>query len=290
MDISLSDLRYFALIAETGNISKAAQTLGLRQSTLSGALRRLETAVGAPLFARSKKGVWLTREGEAFLPSARRLQEDWQKLLDRGGADAGSTLSSISVGCHEVPGSYFLPRIFSSLRSESCEVKVQRIELVSAPSMKLCEQVISGQLDFAICSAVVSHPDLVVRPLRKDRVGFWAAKDLRRPLARVALFTVPEFYQGQLLIRALQKRGVHFQETIVSSSFEICAAMARAGLGVAILPEFSMAHLLGESRQLVFRSDLPAIEGQHQLVYHSQRQRSQAAKQVAAIIRRACMA
>ena len=55
-DLDLNLLRVFAVVAETGRVTEAAKRLYLTQSAVSAALRRLTTAVGAPLFLRSEIG------------------------------------------------------------------------------------------------------------------------------------------------------------------------------------------------------------------------------------------
>jgi LysR family transcriptional activator of mexEF-oprN operon len=63
-DLDLNLLRVFAVVAEAGGITEAAKRLYLTQSAVSAALRRLTTAVGAPLFLRSGRGIALTSRGE----------------------------------------------------------------------------------------------------------------------------------------------------------------------------------------------------------------------------------
>src|SRR3954466_9539447 len=63
-DLDLNLLRVFAVVAESGGVTEAAKRLYLTQSAVSAALRRLTTAVGAPLFLRSGRGIALTNRGE----------------------------------------------------------------------------------------------------------------------------------------------------------------------------------------------------------------------------------
>ena len=69
-DLDLNLLRVFAVVAESGSVTEAAQRLYLTQPAVSAALRRLTTAVGAPLFARSGRGLALTSRGERLRAGA----------------------------------------------------------------------------------------------------------------------------------------------------------------------------------------------------------------------------
>tara|TARA_E500000305_G_scaffold74101_2_gene59866 strand:+ start:356 stop:1258 length:903 start_codon:yes stop_codon:yes gene_type:complete len=65
MDLNL--LTMFAAVADTGNFRSAADRLGVTRSAVSQGIRRLEEAVGQPLFQRTTRSVRLTEEGERFL-------------------------------------------------------------------------------------------------------------------------------------------------------------------------------------------------------------------------------
>jgi DNA-binding MarR family transcriptional regulator len=70
-----SHLRTFLSVAQTLSFTQAARRLGLRQSTVSQHVRRLEDATGRTLFTRDTHSVELTEDGEAMLGFARRILE-----------------------------------------------------------------------------------------------------------------------------------------------------------------------------------------------------------------------
>ena len=65
--MELRDIEYFTVVAEHGNLGRAAEALGLSQPALSKSLRRLEHEIGAKLVKRTPKGVELSAEGMALL-------------------------------------------------------------------------------------------------------------------------------------------------------------------------------------------------------------------------------
>lgn len=64
-------LRYFVAVADTGSLTRAAETLGIAQPALSQALARMEELLGVKLFTRSRRGAELTVAGHAILDDAR---------------------------------------------------------------------------------------------------------------------------------------------------------------------------------------------------------------------------
>jgi len=68
------DLVYFAVVAEHGNLRRAAEALDMSQPAVSKILRRLEKWAQAKLVKRTPKGVELTAVGAAVLTHARRLK------------------------------------------------------------------------------------------------------------------------------------------------------------------------------------------------------------------------
>ena len=75
---SPTELSYFLEIVLTKNISRASERLGITQPSLSLAIKRLESDVGCELLLRSKTGVALTKAGQRFSQSAKKLLQEWE--------------------------------------------------------------------------------------------------------------------------------------------------------------------------------------------------------------------
>lgn len=74
--MTVSQLRYFACVAQVQNLSKAAQMLHLSQPSLSKSISKLEEELGAPLFDRAGKRLLLNERGERFLESAQLILQE----------------------------------------------------------------------------------------------------------------------------------------------------------------------------------------------------------------------
>lgn len=76
MGIELRDLNWALVTSQHRSLRQAAETLNIRQSTLSRGLRNLEHRLSTVLFERTNGGTRPTVEGEDFLEAAKRIIED----------------------------------------------------------------------------------------------------------------------------------------------------------------------------------------------------------------------
>lgn len=80
MSMTLRQLKYFVEIAHCGSLSRAALRLHIAQPALSQNIAAMESALGAQLFERHAKGVYLTAEGRNVFSRAQRILEDFATL------------------------------------------------------------------------------------------------------------------------------------------------------------------------------------------------------------------
>lgn len=73
-------LEIFMAVCESGQVTAAAAALGLTQSAVSQQLRKLETALDAPLFDRARRPLELTHSGETLRRRAFRILNEVEDL------------------------------------------------------------------------------------------------------------------------------------------------------------------------------------------------------------------
>ncbi|MEV7503984.1 LysR substrate-binding domain-containing protein [Streptomyces sp. NPDC093018] len=230
-----TQLRTFLAVAQTLSFTQAAGRLGLRQSTVSQHVRRLEDAAGRPLFVRDTHSVELTEDGEAMLGFARRiLQVHEQATAFFTGTRVRGRLR---FGASEDFVLTRLPEILAGFRHDHPEVD---LELTVELSGILHERLAAGKLDLVLAKrrpedsrgALVWRDDLVWIGAERLRL------DAERPVPLI-VYPPPGITRARAL-EALERQGRAWRIVCTSGSLNGLIAAARAGLGV-------MAH----SRRLI---------------------------------------
>ncbi|MEU6355307.1 LysR substrate-binding domain-containing protein [Streptomyces sp. NPDC047072] len=228
-----SQLRTFLAVAQTLSFTQAARRLGLRQSTVSQHVRRLEDAAGRQLFTRDTHSVELTEDGEAMLGFARRLLEVHEQAT---AFFTGTRLRGrLRFGASEDFVLTRLPEILEGFRYDHPEVD---LELTVELSGTLHEQLAAGKLDLVLAKRRPEDPrgELVWH----DRLVWIGADRLRLDADRAVPLIVypPPGITRALALEALERQGREWRIVCTSGSLNGLIAAARAGLGV-------MAHSRG---------------------------------------------
>ncbi len=138
---------YFLTVAETGNISRAAEKLYVSQPSLSKYLRRLERDLGAALFDRSSYPLKLTEAGKLYLNYVReeRLRE---RSLRRGLENLGAPdRGEVRVGLTPWRSSSLLAEPLATFWGLRPNV---RVVLEEGPHRQLASLIEHDRVDFAL--------------------------------------------------------------------------------------------------------------------------------------------
>ncbi len=272
-----AEIQYFLEVANTLNISRAAERLGITQPTLSLAVQRLEHSLGAPLLLRGKTGVRLTKAGARFAQQAKALIDQWERVRAEALSEESEVKGLVTIGCHASVALYSVGGFAGKLLIDHPELEVM---FQHDLSRKLTERVISFELDCALVINPVSHPDLRIVPLITDEVTFYRGPGA---MAKDVLICDPDLLQTQALISKVKKAGLgeewQFRRVIHSSSLEVVAKLASIGAGVGILPS-RVAKREPSYKLKPIASKAPIFEDKLCLIYRPDAQRSLAFKTV----------
>jgi DNA-binding transcriptional LysR family regulator len=153
MSIELRQLRYFVTVAEEMHFGRAAARLHMTQPPLSQTIQGLEAALGAELFARTKRSVALTPAGAALLPEARRILQQAAGLPDLVRRAASGQAGLLSLAFVSTADYSVLPLLLREFRERYPQVQ---IDLREATSDVQLEDLLQGRIDAGLLIPPVS--------------------------------------------------------------------------------------------------------------------------------------
>ena len=222
-------LRSFVTVAQTRNFSEAGRRLGLRQSTVSQHIGKLEDSAGRRLFVRDTHSVVPTPDGEAMIGFAQSILDVNERARQYF---AGSQVRGrLRFGTSEDFVSSRLPELLREFVRRHALVD---LELTVGLSARLYEQQDEGELDLVLAKrrAGDERGQLVWR----DRLAWIGAPgtivDPAQPLPLI-LYTPPSVTRTAAL-EGLEREKRAWRIVCTSGSLSGLRAAALAGLGVTV--------------------------------------------------------
>ncbi|MFF4231289.1 LysR family transcriptional regulator [Streptomyces sp. NPDC001820] len=241
-------LAYFAGVARQEHVTRAAQVMGVPQSTLSRAIVRLEEDLGVTLFARKGRTVSLTPAGRTFLTSVERALAEVERAAESVQADADPEAGKVAFGFLHTMGSETVPGLIRAFRADHPRI---RFTLVQNYGEAMIERLRAGDLDLCLTSPVPDAPDLVARRLDEQRLRLVVPDDHRLAgrkrirLAEAADETFVTLEPGYGLRRITDdlcaEAGFTPRVAFEGEEAETLRGLVAAGLGVALLPPPAVA-------------------------------------------------
>lgn len=250
--MSLSTYQLFCTIAETHNLTHAAELLNMTPSAASHAISNLEKNIGFALLNRSRQGVTLTDNGQLLLQHFHAILAEETRLQEEISQIHGLQKGVVHMGVVDSVCRIYLPDILSLFTHKypQLEVCVHQDDCYSIENM-----VLNGELELGFVSLPASE-QLSVITLTHDKLLCITPESFvpENP----SYITVNEL-RDQVLIQA--KRG--YDKCIASFFLEnglICSpkhnialetsaiAMVEAGMGCSILSESFIKGYTGRYR------------------------------------------
>jgi len=222
-------LTTFVTVAKARSFTEAGQRLGLRQSTVSQHVRRLEQAASRRLLVRDTHSVALTADGEAMLGLAQGILEANERARRYF---AGSELRGrVRFGASE---DFVQSRLPEVLREFIRAHRAVDLELTVALSGGLLQALDAGELDLVLAKR--RPGDDRGRLVRREKL-VWVGSDAAlaepgRPLPLI-LYPPPSISRG-VALEALEQVGRSWRIVCTSGSFSGLNAAALAGLGITV--------------------------------------------------------
>ncbi len=246
INLTLRQLRYFEALARHGHFGRAAETCAISQPALSMQIKEMEEILGAELFERGARQVWLTNFGEAFAPRVRDILRSVDELEDLARASRDRLVGPLRIGIIPTIAPYLLPRIIGDLTRMYDSLDIHVRETLTS---KLLQELAERRIDTAIVALPVSEPSLtevalfteefvLVRPSEQEGKP---APD-RETLSKMRLLLLEEghCFRDQAL-SFCNMHPARPRELLDGSTLSTLVQMVGAGIGVTLIPEMAVA-------------------------------------------------
>ena len=271
MAFTLRQLQYFIAVAEQGAVSRAAQALSISQSSVTEAIRELETDLGVELFERHSRGLAITHKGHQFLRHATRILAGVSDARQAFSDDKAAGGGALHLGVTSLVAGYVLSDLLARYRRAWPSVSVSAIEdngdylehLLVGGELDVAVMVISNLRDRMALQAEILEvsPYRLWLPLGHRLVGeeIISIEDVaREPLIMLTIDEIEEA-TGKLLAALGARPHVAFR----TRSVEAVRSLVATGAGVALLPDlvyrpWSLEGDRIESRDI--SGSLPAVQ------------------------------
>lgn len=222
-------LQSFLAVAQTRNFTEAGRRLGLRQSTVSQHVRKLEQEAGRRLFLRDTHRVVPTADGEAMVGFARSVIEANDRA--RQYFSGAHLRGRVRFGTSEDFVSSRLPEILREFTRRHPGVD---LELTVDLSATLNAQLDRGELDLVLAKRRTGEArgQLVWRDRLAWICGPGLGIDPQAPLPLI-LYAPPSLTRT-VALETLERQGRAWRVVCTSGSLSGLRAAALAGLGITL--------------------------------------------------------
>jgi DNA-binding transcriptional LysR family regulator len=272
--LKLDGIAAFVATADAGSISEAARRNGLPKSVVSERLFELERALGARLLHRTTRKMSLTEDGIAFLVRARRMVDDANaaaaEIAERRGALVGPLRLSAPVSFGTL---HLGPAIYGFLKEHP------RIDLTLDLDDRLIDFAADGY-DAVVRQGPVGDQRLIVKRLTASRRVLVAAPSYLEKHGLPSALHELEAHRAILYVNreAAWRFSDGSSSTVVRprhcmrvNNGLIMRDAAVAGLGITLLPMFTIHRELLAGELVQIELDVEAEGAEIYLVYPTDR-------------------
>ncbi|MEM1366483.1 MAG: LysR substrate-binding domain-containing protein [Cyanobacteria bacterium P01_H01_bin.15] len=166
-DLELRQLRYFVVVAEELNFTRAAERLQIAQPPLSRQIQSLEKTLDVELLQRTNRRVALTAAGQVFLTECQQILSRVEQSIHKTQRVARGEVGQLTIGFEGAFHHDTVLDIIQKFRGQFSEVELVLQEMPSGQQMgALQQQVIDvGFVDPILTDRTVARHNLFSEPL-----------------------------------------------------------------------------------------------------------------------------
>ncbi|WP_445430199.1 LysR family transcriptional regulator [Bacillus atrophaeus] len=243
--MELRHLITFKTIVDRGGFKKAAEHLGYAQSSVTIHMKELEKEVGKPLFDRLGKKVVLNYYGKQLLPYAIKIIELYAQAKDVLNTD-DEPAGDLVIGASESLTLCRLPSILFEYRKKYPKVN---LSLKSLDHNDITKSLQNGDIDliFILERDNWSSAELYSEKIKTETMVLISPLEYEENNDTV-LYTEGKCSYKGVFDDYLDHHDIEVKESLDFSSIETIKQCVISGLGISMLPYFSVKNELDEKK------------------------------------------
>ncbi len=167
MLIEAEHLLTFASVARTGSLSKTAKELFKSQPAISAQLKRLQEAIGEPLYTRHRYGIQLTKTGNALLPYAQTLLRSLEGARQYASELKEGHAGQLRIAASTTIALYYLPKLLKRFSDQHPNIELSILTCNSQEALDLLK---SNRSDLAMTEGPDEAIELEHSVIAKDEI------------------------------------------------------------------------------------------------------------------------
>lgn len=252
--MTLQQLEYIVAVDEYRYFVKAAEVLGVTQSTLSLMIHKVEEELDITLFNRDTHPVEVTEIGRKVIDKAKIVLYHAKQLVELTRSEKMLSSGSLHVGMISTVAPVLMPGMFKYLKDFYPEVKMQAQEMGSA---SIFDHLRKAEIDMGLVTGPVNDKELLELPLFHERFfafvtagesGSFTGSIQRSELRNYPLWVMRDG------VRLLEKNTITtdarytYEEMYEGGRVGILIQVANENGGVTIVPETHIRFLTDDMR------------------------------------------
>lgn len=242
--MDFKQVSYFTAVAQEGSFSKAAETLGVSQPTLSIAVKKLEEELGVKLFYSFDRRQHLTDEGLRLLDGTKQMLDLYRKTVEEVKTSNSFSSGTFTLGLSPLFGACFFGDLIPSFSTAYPNIKINMIE---DGANRINQRIEDGTVDLAV--TLKTEQISIFESCHFSTQKNVALLHKNHPLANAASISVRElqndpfaifnqdFILHQQIMSACRSAGFRPKIALLSSQWDFMVELVARNRAVSILPK-----------------------------------------------------
>ena len=273
--MDIKNLTTFIYVAELNSFTKAAETLGFSQSTVSFQIRQLERELSFPLFERVNHTIALTEKGREVLDYAHKVNKLTLELKETM-QETDAVRGHVRMAMADSLCSSFFGKSYVSFETLYPQIA---LKIITAGTGEMLRLVDHNEVDLVLTldSHIYNREYVIVK---EEKVGVHFVAGAGYPLSRNPKRSIRDLLSHPFILREkgmsyrrllderMAEMSVEIQPVLEIGNTDLICSLLEQNLGVSLLPDYVTAGRAAEGKLVLLDVEEFEIEVWKQLLYH----------------------